>query len=106
MVQDLIIDNRSTIVCLQETKLASIDAAIIRDTLGPKFVQNYTYLSAQQTRGGALLAVDEDYYKLSGAVLGEFTTSTKLEATTTPQDWWLTEVNVAVNGRVSHLHSV
>jgi hypothetical protein len=69
-----------------------IDGDIVRDTLGPKFMQNFVYLPAQQTRGGALLAVNEDFYKLSGDVVGEFTVSAKLESTTTAEDWWITVV--------------
>lgn len=92
VVKDLVLDNKSTIVCLQETKLASIDTNIIRETLGLSFTQNFASLPAQQTRGGALLAVHEDFYKLRDVIVGEFTVSARLEATTTVADWWLTVV--------------
>jgi hypothetical protein len=49
-------------------------------------------LSASGTRGGALLAVDEDYYKISNAEHKNFSVIAKVEATTTMAVWWLTVV--------------
>ncbi|RLN00393.1 uncharacterized protein C2845_PM06G25860 [Panicum miliaceum] len=47
-----------------ETKMQIIDDATICESLGPKFRDNYVFLPALGTRGGALLAVNEDYYKI------------------------------------------
>jgi exonuclease III len=42
-------------ICLQETKLSSFNPAIIRNTLGQDFVNNFVYLPAIESRGGILL---------------------------------------------------
>jgi hypothetical protein len=60
-VQELIRDTRSTIVCIQETKLAAFDSATILRTLGPKFLNNVAILPMINTRGGILLAASNDF---------------------------------------------
>ena len=61
-VQELIQDTGSTIVCIQETKLAALDNAAILRTLGPKFLNNVAILPAINTRGGILLAAFDDFF--------------------------------------------
>lgn len=56
MVRDYVQDTKSTIVCLQETKLNHIDDAIVVETLGHPYAENYAFLPAQGTRGGVLIA--------------------------------------------------
>jgi exonuclease III len=56
-VRDLVKDTRATIVCLQETKLGMVDAAIINYTLGPNFCANYAYTPAIGTRGGMTIHI-------------------------------------------------
>lgn len=53
-VRMVIEQERASIICLQETKLDVIDDRIVRDLLGGLF--DYSYLLAQHTRGGILLA--------------------------------------------------
>lgn len=65
VVKDLVAEHKCTIVCLQETKMEFIDDMMVKETLGPQFATSFTYLPAQATRGGVLLAMHEDYYKLS-----------------------------------------
>lgn len=69
VVKDLVRDNSSTIVCLQEMKLDFIDDQIVMETLGPEFVDHFVYLPAQSTRGGVLLAVHADFFKLGDPIL-------------------------------------
>jgi exonuclease III len=52
-------------VCLQETKLQNIDQGIVQHTVGAKFTNNFVALLATQTRGGILLAANEDYFHLT-----------------------------------------
>jgi hypothetical protein len=61
-IQELIQDTGSTIVCIQETKLATLDNAVILRTLGPKFLNNVAILPANNTRGGILLAASDDFF--------------------------------------------
>lgn len=55
------------IFCLQETKLHAIDGFLAMEFLGPKFSSNFEYLSADDTRGGVLIAWDQDFVS-GGAV--------------------------------------
>lgn len=61
VVKDLVFDTRCTVACLQETKIQHVDTAVVNETLGHQFIQNFVFLPAQQTRGGALLAVHQDF---------------------------------------------
>lgn len=54
----------ATIVCLRETKIAHWTPSLVRETLGPNFVNSYTTLPATGVRGGILLAVDEQFFSL------------------------------------------
>ena len=92
MVSDLVTGHNCSIVCLQETKMQNLDATIVSEALGPKFVNNFTYLPTQETRGGVLLAANEDYYNLSETQIRDHTVIAKLEAKTYPVSWWLTGV--------------
>jgi exonuclease III len=65
VVNELVRQTGSTIVCLQETKLQLIDQSVVQRTIGPKFINSYAVLPAVQTKGGILLAVNEDYFDLS-----------------------------------------
>jgi hypothetical protein len=64
VVFDSVRDCRATIVALQETKLDQIDRQVVYQVLGSKFVENFVVLPAVGTRGGILLAVDEDHYTM------------------------------------------
>nr|TKW26021.1 hypothetical protein SEVIR_3G159000v2 [Setaria viridis] len=66
-----------------------IDKFVVRETLGSQFARSYTYLTAQATRGGVLLAVHEDYYNMSYSEPKNNTLTAKLEATIAPISWWI-----------------
>ena len=61
----LVRDTASSIVCLQETKLQNTDQGVVRRIVGTKFANIFVTLPAAQTRGGILLAANEDYFILS-----------------------------------------
>ena len=42
-----------------------MDQNVVNRSLGPKFADSYAVLPAEQTRGGILLAVNEDFFDLS-----------------------------------------
>ena len=54
-IRSLLNTTGASIVCLQETKMALVCSSVVLDTLGSEF-DDYTYLPAQGTRGGILLA--------------------------------------------------
>lgn len=68
-VNELVRTTGATIVCLQETKLQMMDQNVISRTVGPKFTNSFAVLPAAQTRGGILLAVNQDFFDLSDIVL-------------------------------------
>jgi len=92
VVKDLVQDTKCTIVTLQETKLQSIKAADISETLGERFSKHFAYLPAQGTRGGVLVAVDDDYYSITHAEHREHTVSVYVVSTQSLVSWWLTVV--------------
>jgi exonuclease III len=72
-VLDFLADKHCNLICLQETKLEIIDQQIVRETLGPRFQENFVYKPAEGTRGGILIACSPDFSLLHlVAVPGEF----------------------------------
>jgi exonuclease III len=72
--------------------MAAIDDQVIRETLEDEFSRNFALLPAQETRGGAALAVHEDAYIILQAFTLEFSVTAELQSTTSLDKWWLTVV--------------
>ncbi|KAM3212345.1 hypothetical protein ACQJBY_065431 [Aegilops geniculata] len=64
VVRDLVVRNRASIVCLQETKLDSVDKRLILELLGPLFTDAFCFLPADGTRGGIILAFNSDLFNI------------------------------------------
>jgi len=92
VVKDLMQQKRCTIVTLQETKLANVTAQDITETLGTMFSTQFAFLPAQGTRGGALVAVDEDYYTITHSEFREHTVSVCITSNQCLATWWITVV--------------
>ena len=77
----------ASIVCLQETKMELLCSSVVLDTLGSEF-DDYTYLLANGTRGGILLAWKSRVVSITHPL---FTTNalTATVTTTTGVPWWL-----------------
>jgi exonuclease III len=56
VVKDLVSDHRAQIVCLQETKLQTVNDFIISETMGAQFVGGYAVLLAEGLSGGVIIA--------------------------------------------------
>jgi hypothetical protein len=82
----------ATIVCLQETKLSSISDRIILNTLGQRFLRHCVSLPATGTRGGVLLACDENYFSISDVLLGTYSVSAVLTMRGEGLQWSITVV--------------
>jgi exonuclease III len=91
-VQELIQDTGSTIVCIQETKLAALDNAAIFRTLGPKVLNNVAILPMINTRGGILLAASDDFFSLSQVYTTPHTISASITMKADNSVWWITGV--------------
>ncbi|PUZ57259.1 hypothetical protein GQ55_5G415400 [Panicum hallii var. hallii] len=81
VVRDLAQDTRASILCLQGTKMQLIDRGVVVESLGQRFAEQFVYLLAVGTRGGALLAVDESYYKIVKFDVREYSVSAQLQST-------------------------
>jgi exonuclease III len=71
-VRNLVFEAGSTIVCLQESKLQNVDSAVISHAIGPRFANNFAFLPASGTRGGIILACDENFFTLDDVMLGSY----------------------------------
>jgi exonuclease III len=92
VVRDLVSETRATIVTLQETKLEMVDARMVTETVGQRFVNNFVALPAAGTRGGILLAVDEDHYRVTRSEVGIHTITATVEAVSGGEEWSITVV--------------
>jgi hypothetical protein len=60
-ILDFFADKHCNRICLQETKLEIIDSQIVRETLGPRFQDNFPFKPADGTRGGILIVCSPDF---------------------------------------------
>lgn len=60
-VRKVVADSRCSIVCLQETKLAVINRSLTAKILGTAFCDNFIYKGADGTRGGILIACNQNF---------------------------------------------
>jgi exonuclease III len=63
---------RPTIICLQETKLDSINAMLAAEFLVSNCSGSFVSLEAQQTRGGILIAWDQDLISMGVPIKGDY----------------------------------
>jgi len=64
---------RPSIICLQETKLDSVNAPLAAEFLGYNWSSSFVSLNSQQTRGGILIAWDQDLVNVGAPVRRDFT---------------------------------
>jgi exonuclease III len=91
-VNELVTDTGATIVCLQETKLQLMDQRVVTRTVGPKFANSFAVLPAAQTRGGILLAVNEDFFDLANIQLSTNTITATIAMRADGTQWQITVV--------------
>lgn len=70
-VKDLMQSAMPTIACLQESKLASIDATLAREFLGNQ-LSAHSYLPANGTRGGIVMAWNPHLVDATDLVLKDY----------------------------------
>ncbi|KAI4967306.1 hypothetical protein ZWY2020_028738 [Hordeum vulgare] len=75
----LIVTTSASIICFQETKMELICSSVVLETLRLEF-DDYTYLPAQGTRGGILLAWKSKVVTITDPL---FTTNTLSSKVTT-----------------------
>lgn len=67
LVRETTVCTRPSVVCLQETKISSMNRSILVDTLGERMAGHCT-LDANGTRGGILLEWNQDAVQLTDVV--------------------------------------
>jgi exonuclease III len=67
-VKQIISFLKPDLLCLQETKLVSVDSTTIRNCLRSQYENNYAFLPADGTRGGIILAANCSSMSLSNPV--------------------------------------
>jgi exonuclease III len=90
MVVDYVRQEKVSLVCLQETKLAIIDDTLVTNMLGQCFA--YFYLLAVGNRGGILLAWNHDKWDYSHVHLSNHAVTVKVKHRLGEDTWWLTMV--------------
>jgi exonuclease III len=92
-ILDFLADKHYNLICLQETKLEFIDLHIVRETLGPRFQDNFLFKPAEGTRGGILIACTPDFSLLPEvAVPGEFSLTATVTDRSDGCKWTITGV--------------
>lgn len=77
LVRETTVCAKPSVVCLQETKISSMNPTILTETLGQRFSGHCT-LDAAGTRGGILLGWDEDVAEVTDVETGQFTITARV----------------------------
>jgi exonuclease III len=77
-VNHIISSIKPDLVCLQETKLASFNGSLIRSILGFVYEDSFVFLPAINSRGGILIAAQDDVFSLHQSAQTKNTISTSV----------------------------
>jgi exonuclease III len=89
-IRALLATTNASIVCFQETKIDLFYSGLILETLGADF-DDFTYLPADGTRGGILLAWQSKTVSITDPIFTANTLSAKVTTSGT-MPWWITIV--------------
>lgn len=90
-VREFVLQERVSILCLQETKMDVVTPTLVNEMLGPLF--DYCFLPSVGLSGGIILAWRTDVWAFSEASAQQFSVTAKatlLNAAAAP--WWITVV--------------
>jgi hypothetical protein len=89
-IRDLVISERLSMVCLQETKLDVITDFDVIQILGSGF--NYDYLPIVQTRGGILLGWCNSAWVVANPSTRSYSICARVRLASGGPEWWLSTV--------------
>ena len=89
--KNLLKDWKCDIVCLQETKVSSIDMVFVRSLWGSPFI-DWAVLDAVQSSGGVLLIWDKRVFEQLDIFVGQFSVSVLLRGVVDDFVWACTGV--------------
>ena len=91
VVRDVAKQQRASIVCLQETKVANLSASMNAELTGASF--DFACLPAIGVAGGAVTSWRRDLWSVSSSCVRRFSVTVKLSpADGHAEPWWLTNV--------------
>lgn len=90
-VRSLVEQTKCNILCVQETKRASIPAAMLSEIAGPR-LDGSLVLPALGTRGGVLLAWDTSFFQMGLVDMSDFAITASVVRSTGGPAWTLTSV--------------
>jgi hypothetical protein len=90
----MFVDNvNCNFICFQETKLQEVSSAIVCETLGSRFADNFIFLPANGTGGGILVACTADFaISLEPLATGRFSISGQVTNREDNTSWSFTGV--------------
>jgi exonuclease III len=91
VVRDMILTIWPTVVCLQKTKLSAFTQQLVVQTVGPN-LDKHSFLPAEGTRGGILLAWQSDYTEGSNLMLRDFSLSMDFKLKWCTSNFYLTTI--------------
>lgn len=93
VVQSFVADLKCNVVCLQETKLASVSQTLVSECLGSRFCKNFVFKPFLGTPGEVLVAVSDDF-QISKFVLAPdlFSLTGLIQDRTDGSSWTITAV--------------
>jgi exonuclease III len=77
-LRQIINSSKPDIICIQETKMASINSPVIGNALGNDYEANYCFLPAEGTRGGILLSTKNLVVKIQSHSITNHTISAQM----------------------------
>jgi hypothetical protein len=89
-LRSMVVSERVSLVCIQETKLHVIDDFLVMQVLGLGF--DYSFLPAIGTRGHILVAWRTSVWGASFASTHRFSVLVKVKQLTGGEEWWITSI--------------
>jgi exonuclease III len=83
---------KATVTCLQETKLQVIDKWMVSDMLGPRDSKTISFLPADVTSSGILIAASDDHFQLLSSSRSKYSLTVRIQALQGAFEWTLTSV--------------
>ena len=91
-VRNQIFSTGATMVCLQETKIASWNHNLLVETVGPDMANNAVWLPSIGVCGGILVAASDRFFKISQPYLTTNTVSSQIKMLANNEEWSITGV--------------
>jgi exonuclease III len=90
-VREFVVQERVSLLCLQETKMVNVLPALVNEMLGPLF--DYCFLPSVGLSGGIVMAWRTDVWTMADVSVQQFSVTAKATlSNVTTELWWITVV--------------